>query len=117
MSNETATMQTTIPPSDLPGLEQALVRVEKCDGDLAPLMAQAKVIVVSDAQSYQAIGAVLSRVRSIEKQIKAEFSPFDAIVERVRTFLRLEAKKHLIQCAQIDDLCVAKMKIHENNER
>lgn len=113
-------MATTeiIPSSELPGLEMALGDVEHLTGQLAPLRAKAADIRVQfpDRAGYVAIGEVLSEVRNLRKMGEARFTPFDLIVDRVKSFLRTKKQQHSNACEEIDAVCRAKMKPWEYAE-
>jgi hypothetical protein len=111
--SETQIIPTSV---ELTGIESALGDVDQLTLKLAPLREQAKSIEVKDRESYTAIAAVLSEVRNLRKQGEALFQPFNLIVDRVRTFLRINLQKHANACEEVEGICKPKMKEWERAE-
>ncbi len=93
-TNITKPQVEVIPSSELPGLEKAIHSVEALTAQLFPLREKARTLEVKTKPDYMEIGQVLSETRNLRKQGAAYFSPFDLIVDRVRTFLRTKRQKH-----------------------
>ena len=105
-----------IPSSEMPGLESALAKSEQYGAELAPLNARLRSITIVDPETYSQVGAILTETRNIRKQVKATFSPFTAIVDRVKDFLRTQQQKQENLCQEMDAVAVAKMKEWERKE-
>src|SRR6266403_5967061 len=115
-TNITKPQVEVIPSSELPGLEKAIHSVEALTIQLYPLRDKAKKLEVKTKPDYMEIGQVLSETRNLRKQGAAYFSPFDLIVDRVRTFLRTKRQKHENACEEIEALCLPKMKAFEQTK-
>lgn len=107
-----------IPSSELPGLPTALGDIEQLTAQLAPYREKANTLEVKwpDREAYASIGEVLSYVTNSQKQGEAIVSPFDLIVDRVRTFLRTRKQRHTNACEEIKAVCRWKMKVFEHKE-
>lgn len=116
MATQITKPQSEVPSIDLPGLGTTLLSVGQLTEQLAPLQEKARSIEVKDKSAYAEIGEVLTEVRNLRKQGGAQFSPFDLIVDRVRTFLRTKRQKHENACEEIESVCKAKMKTFEQEE-
>lgn len=115
-TNITKPQVEVIPSTELPGLEKAIHSVEALTAQLFPLREKARTLEVKTKSDYMEIGQVLSETRNLRKQGVAHFSPFDLIVDRVRTFLRTKRLKHENTCEEIEGLCLPKMKAYERAE-
>jgi hypothetical protein len=106
-------------------LDNALATNDTFSAKLLPLKQRAQDLkkqieemrargVLYDAQTYGDFGAVLSEVRSIRKnEIVALWTPFFAVVDRVKDFLKLKRQAAENLCEEIDSLCRAEMKTLE----
>lgn len=103
---------------NLDNLGIALREVEDLSNRLPALADKAKSTVVKypDRAAYTAVGEVLSEVRSLRKQGEAKFTPFELIVDRVKTKLRTWKQKHSNACEEIEAVCKPKMKAWEQEE-
>jgi hypothetical protein len=106
-----------IPSLELTGLESSLSQVENLTLQLGPYREIAKTIDAKDASTYAVIGEALTSVRAIRKQGAGMFSPFDGVVDRVRSFLRTARQKHENACEEIEAIFLTKMKRYEFEER
>lgn len=106
-----------IPSLEMPGIENTLGVVEALTSQLAPFKSKVMQYKVSDAHSYAELGGILSEVRAIRKQGVSMLAPFEAIVDRVRDFLRTARLKHVNACEQLESIILPKMKQYENDER
>ena len=106
-----------IPSLEMPGIENTLGVVEALTSTLAPFKSKVMQYKVSDSHSYAELGGILSEVRAIRKQGVSMLAPFEAIVDRVRDFLRTARLKHVNACEQLEGIILPKMKQYENDER
>ena len=108
-----------IPSTDIDRdqLTATLASVESLTLQLAPLKSKARELVLDSPEKYAELGAVLTEVRGLMKQGKAQFAPFDAIVDRVRNFLRTKLLTHQNACVEIEGMCLSKMKTYQIEEK
>lgn len=96
-------------------LREALSEVEKTTRQLAPLKVRAER-EVKTADDYREIGSVLSETRGLKKQGVGYLSPFEALVERAKSFLKIKRQAHEVACGEIENVCLFKMKAYEREE-
>src|SRR5215469_8817198 len=83
-----------IPSSNIDGLSDALERINIGDSVLAKFLEKARDINIESTHDYQTIGAVLTETRTIKAQGNAQLTPFEIIVNRVKSFLSSKKKEH-----------------------
>lgn len=114
-----------IPATDLAEVETtlqkaakgAISKAESYQEQLSAHLVDAKATQITDSASYLYVGAILTDVRGIMKQIKAEFSPFQVVIERMKGFFSMEVRRHTAVADLIEVECITKMKAHERAER
>jgi valyl-tRNA synthetase len=95
-------------------LDLAVGENEQLVTRLEPLRQRALQLEVKNKEDYEAIGRILSEVRSIRKnEVVPLWSKFNAVVAKVREFLQGEQRRAENRCEEIDGICRSKMKAYE----
>lgn len=98
-------------------LETALATNDSYLVRLEPLFHRAhdlKGKVAGSKENYEAIGQILSEVRSIKKnEIAPLWSPFKGVIEKVREFVKQRQQKGENRCTEIEAICTSEMKLYE----
>lgn len=107
-----------IPPTELDraSLQNALDELVRDSDGLDALYANARAIEITDAVTYAQCGQYLSEARAVKPAPQNRLGNFYMLVRRVLTFLDTNANRVKNRIAEIEAVCLSKMKPYEQKE-
>jgi hypothetical protein len=104
-------------PLPLPGFETALSTMDTLESSLAPLAERAKVIAVTDAQSFAEAGEIIRLLKNVQNDSETTMQPFKNKVNQVKDWIQQRFMRNKNRAQEIHAGLTAKMSEYTKKER
>jgi hypothetical protein len=104
-------------PLPLPGFETALSTMDTLESSLAPLAERAKVIAVTDAQSFAEAGEIIRLLKNVQNDSETTMQPFKNKVNQVKDWIQQRFMRNENRAQEIHAGLTAKMSEYTKKER
>jgi hypothetical protein len=104
-------------PLPLPGFETALSTMDTLESSLAPLAERAKVIAVTDAQSFAEAGEIIRLLKNVQNDSETTMQPFKNKVNQVKDWIQQRFMRNKNRAQEIHAHLTAKMADYSRKER